>query len=305
MTAIDYYIVDVFAKQKYQGNQLAVFIDFENKLNQSQMLQMAKEINFAETTFIKKKLSDNKYAVKIFTTESEIPFAGHPTIGTSYVIAKFLQQKPTSKITLSLIDREIQVDLSALTDLDSCLFKMTQSQPEFLKSFKKSELDGPLKLDTSIIRDDAPIQEVTTGLPYIIVPVTDLKSMERLDLNAKDLNTFLIDKDIYISEDQTKLSTSLFFYTSETYEAGNDFNTRMFCLEDKILKEDSATGSANGCFLAYLLKFQKDTIKANVEQGFQMNRKSYLFLEGERSDNSYVIKVGGYSKMVSAGKWFV
>ena len=86
---IKYYIVDVFATNKYEGNQLAVFIDLKNQLSDAQMQKMAREINFAETTFIKAIKNDARCVVRIFTPEHEVPFAGHPSLGTSYIIAKF------------------------------------------------------------------------------------------------------------------------------------------------------------------------------------------------------------------------
>jgi trans-2,3-dihydro-3-hydroxyanthranilate isomerase len=305
MKSIDFYILDVFAKQKFGGNQLAVYIDLNDELGGSEMLQIAKEINFAESTFIKKRVGENKYAVKIFTTESEIPFAGHPTIGTSYIIAKYLLPEPADEIILSLAQGEIKVTLSNLQDLDNCLFKMTQTQPEFLKTFEKNEIAEQLEIGQSLMRNDKAIQEVSTGLPFIIVPIKDLDSMEKIQIRATLLKDFLIKNEIYKSNSSNNLSTSLLFYTDQTYEPENDFNVRMFCLEDDLLKEDAATGSANGCFLAYLLKNYCNEVKVKVEQGFQMNRKSYLYLEGSLSEGHYNIQVGGYSNMISTGQWII
>jgi len=305
MSTIDYYILDVFAKHKYEGNQLAVYIDLEDQLSGREMLNIAKEINFAESTFIKKKLTDNTYTVRIFTTESEIPFAGHPTIGTSYIIAKYLMDKPFEEIILDLMQGEIKVTLSVTDQLDTCLFKMTQTQPEFLKTFQKETVVSQLGIESALISDDEPIQEISTGLPYIIIPVKNLESMEMISLSVSRFKTFLIDNEIYKSNNAKNISTSLLFFTNETYESENDYNVRMFCIEDEVLKEDSATGSANGCFLAYLLKYVGNEIDANIEQGFQMNRKSYLYLNGKLSKDNYEIKVGGYSKIVSTGKWII
>lgn len=305
MKTIDYYILDVFAKNKFEGNQLAVYIDLEDELDGAKMLAIAREINFAESTFIKKKIEENKYTVRIFTTESEIPFAGHPTIGTSYIIAKYLMGEPTEEVILDLLKGEVKVTLSDVNQLDDCLFKMTQSQPEFLKVFQKEKIAQQLGIDETLIADNKPIQEITTGLPFIIVPIKDLKSIEKITLSASAFKSFLVDNGIYKSNNSKKISTSLLFFTHETYESQNDYNVRMFCLEDNVLKEDSATGSANGCFLAYLLKYINTEISAKVEQGFQMNRKSYLYLDGHVLEDSFTIKVGGYSKIVSTGQWMI
>lgn len=305
MKTINYYILDVFAKNKYEGNQLAVYLDLEDKLTGEEMLQIAKEINFSESTFIKKKISKDQFEVKIYTPESEIPFAGHPTIGTSYIIAKYLMSETLDTLTLKLIQGDIYVSLSNKNDLDNCLFNMTQTQPVFLKTFRREEISKQLGLEAALIVENQPIQEISTGLPYIIIPIKDLESIEDINLNATSLKNFLIENGIHKSNSSSKLSTALFFFTDQSYEEGNDYNVRMFYLEEDTLKEDSATGSANGCFLAYLLKYISKEIKVETEQGFQMNRKSYLFLEGKLSEGRYDIKVGGYAKMVSKGEWIV
>ncbi|MDC8004826.1 PhzF family phenazine biosynthesis protein [Aureisphaera galaxeae] len=305
MKKIDYYILDVFAKNKYGGNQLAVNLDLEDALNEDEMLSIAKEINFAESTFIKQKLGENKYAVRIFTTESEIPFAGHPTIGTSYVIANYLMRTPSNTIILDLMNGEIEVVLSDVNQIESCLYTMTQSQPAFLKEFEVDEVATGLGIAPSILSDTLPIQEISTGLPFIIIPIQNLEGMNQIKLNAPQFKDFLLKHQLYKSNSPSGISTSLLFFTDETFENGNDYNVRMFCIEDEILKEDSATGSANGCFLAYLLRNKSDVISAKIEQGFQMNRKSYLYLEGKRSGNMYDIKVGGYSITMSKGTWIL
>lgn len=305
MKKIEYYILDVFAEQRYGGNQLAVFLDINNELDKEKMLQIAKEIGFAESTFITKKIADNYYTVRIFTTESEIPFAGHPTLGTSFVIANQLMEGTAPKIKLDLKVGRIEVELSDAQNKSSCLYTMTQAQPQFLKSFQREIFAKELGMDSSIIQQGLPIQEISTGLPFIIVPIKSLKQMDKIKLEASSLKSFLLKHELYKTNSLNGISTSFLFFTNETFEEGNDYNVRMFCIEDEILKEDSATGSANGCFLAYLLKNISNEISAKVEQGFQMNRMSHLFLTGLKSENNYQIKVGGHSKMIAQGQWYV
>ena len=111
MRAIPFYIVDVFAANHYQGNQLAVFVDLENQVSAEQMQQIAREINFAETTFIKANRGNGRFVVRIFTPEHEVPFAGHPSIGTSYIIAKFLLPHATDKLVLELAHCDIDITI--------------------------------------------------------------------------------------------------------------------------------------------------------------------------------------------------
>lgn len=300
---LKYYILDVFAKSKYQGNQLAVFIDLEDQLSAAQMLEITREINFAESSFIKKKKADNEYEVRIFTPQYEVPFAGHPSIGTSFIIAKYLSEKRPSEVVLNLAQGDIKVALSENDNLEESLFTMQQTQPIFKQSITTAELSNGLNIPMEYIDSAQAIEEITTGLPYLIIPLKGLKEMEQVKLEPSSFQQFLLQHQMHHSNSTEKLSTSLFFYTTETYEPGNDFNTRMFILENDKIVEDAATGSANGCFLAYLLKYQSNKISANIEQGFQMNRKSYLILNGKEEDGQYEIGVGGYSKEVAGGEW--
>ena len=107
------------------------------------------------------------------------------------------------------------------------------------------------------------------------------------------------------SNSPTGLSTSLFFFTKETVEPNNQYHARMFCVENEKLVEDAATGSANGCLLTYLLKYQDSPVEAIVEQGFEMGRKSYILLNGNKSNESYQLKVGGQVQSISQGKWMI
>ncbi|QHV93746.1 PhzF family phenazine biosynthesis protein [Spirosoma endbachense] len=304
MERINYYIVDVFASNKYEGNQLAVFLDLENRLSEKQMQQIAKEINFAETTFIKENKNDSRFAVRIFTPDHEVPFAGHPSIGTSYVISKFLLATRTPKLTLELAHCDLEISIPEPNNLDESIVYMRQAQPEFRDTFTHQEIAEGLDIELSSLDLLLPIQEISTGLPYILVPLKNLAAMESLDLTYQAFKDFLISKNKYRTNSKTGHSTSLFFFTKEAYETGNSYNTRMLLIENNKLSEDAATGSANGCFLAYLLTHEGAEINVTVEQGFQMGRKSYLYLNGNVQDGHFEINVGGKNKLISEGVWY-
>lgn len=305
MKGIKYYIVDVFATNKYEGNQLAVFIDLENQLSDAQMQRMAREINFAETTFIKAIKNDERCVVRIFTPEHEVPFAGHPSIGTSYIIAKFLLKGFHNHLTLELKIGDIPMTILTPNDLDNSVFFMRQTQPEFRNMFTHAEISAELGIPLNDLDPSVPIQEITTGLPYIIVPLKSLAAMENLKLDVNGFIQFLEKRNKYRTNSPTGHSTSLFFFTNETYNIENQYNTRMLLVENERLSEDAATGSANGCFLAYLLKHQNSTINATVEQGFQMHRPSFIYLDGVYTEGSYDINVGGKTQLIAEGIWYV
>lgn len=305
MPEIKFYIVDVFAREKYAGNQLAVFLDLEKQLSSEQMLQMTREINFAESTFIRTIEADGSFGVRIFTTEYEVPFAGHPTLGTAYILAKYLSEKPIHEVVLRLKKGDIPVQIDDPQALDESRFTMQQVQPEFGATYDAKTLSDALDIPFADFDVSMPIQDVNTGLPYLIIFLKDLESIGKLTLNTGKVAEFLKQEKLFKSNNPRGLTTSLFFVTRETVERQNNYHTRMFVLEGDTIWEDAATGSANGCFLAYLLKHVQPSQSAIVEQGYEMGRKSILHLDGERKENEYTLKVGGQVIPVSEGMWSI
>lgn len=305
MSQLDFYIVDVFAEEKYAGNQLAVFIDLEQQLTAQQMLQITREINFAESSFITAIHEDGSFRVRIFTTEYEVPFAGHPTLGSVFIIAKHLMQKPSNKLVLQLNKGAIPVEISNPDTLDKSRFTMQQAQPDFWESYNAQKVSDAFDIPLDAFDLSMPIQQVNTGLPYLIIFLKDLKSMAMIKLNSDKVEQFLKEKKLYKDNSELGLSTSLFFVTRETEEKENNFHTRMFVLENGTIWEDAATGSANGCLLAYLLKHENRMISAKVEQGFEMGRKFILYLDGKVIDDQYDLKVGGQVAAISKGTWSI
>ncbi len=305
MLTLKFYIVDVFAQQKYSGNQLAVFFDLEEQLSSAQMLAITKEINFAESTFIRSIEDDGSYGVRIFTTEYEVPFAGHPSLGTAYIIAKYIDQSAKNTIVLRVKQGDIPVAISNVSALNESRFTMQQTQPSFGNTYSAEKLANACDIPVDKLVVSMPIEEVNTGLPYLIIFLKDLQSIQNLQLNDAKVSTFLRQEQLHKDNNARALTTSLFFVTQETEEKHTDFHARMFALEDDKIWEDAATGSANGCFLAYLLKQQHTKQSVVVEQGYEMGRKSILYLDGERNETLYTLHVGGQVVPVSEGLWHV
>ncbi len=301
---LKYFIVDVFAEEKYTGNQLAVFLDLEQRLSSEEMLQITREIDFAESTFIRTIEDDGSFGVRIFTTEYEVPFAGHPTLGTAYIIAKHLNDLPVENVVLKLKKGAIPVAISKPDALEKSRFTMKQAQPEFGDMYHVALVSNALNIPLNEFDATMPIEEISTGLPYLIIFLKDLETIENITLHDEKVLQFLSTRQLHKSNNARKLTTSLFFVTKETTDKKNDYHTRMFVLENGKLWEDSATGSANGCLLAYLLKHQQHTQSVVVEQGFEMNRRSILHLDGELSNNKYNLKVGGQVVPIAEGNWY-
>lgn len=280
-----FYIVDCFTDSKYSGNQLAVFM-VDKDLETEEMQQMANEIGFSESTFIMSgKQSNGGYDVRIFTPEVEIPFAGHPTLGTSYIINSIIEDGTSDKIILNLKAGQIPVAIKG------DILTMTQNQPEFKQTFKRKQLAEILCIDEGDIRDDYPIEEVSTGISAIMIPLKDLDALRKCRVNHPAFQDFI--------DNQCKGDLLAFI------EDDGNIRGRVF-VDDIGFKEDAATGSANGGLAGYLLKhnfFNSDNLNYVVKQGIEMNRPSSLHVHAALKNDHYTIEVGGSACIVAEGNW--
>ncbi len=289
-----YYIVDVFAQEKYSGNQLAVFVD-AGILTSQQMLRITKEINYSETTFITNNQSrDGGYDVRIFTPAQELPFAGHPTLGTAYIIQQEIVKQPVEKVTLNLKVGQIPVNLH-YSDNSVDLLWMQQKPPIFGQKFDKDAIAPLLNLAVDDLDSNFPIQGVSTGVPFIIVPVKTLAAIKKAKVNLEPYFAL-------ISNTEAK---AILIFCPETYHQENNLNVRVFC--DYLgIPEDPATGSANGCLAGYLANyayFEMDSIDIRVEQGYEIGRDSLLLLKAQKKDTDIDVFVGGKVIMVARGEF--
>lgn len=292
MTSMTFYIVDVFAEEKYQGNQLAVFRNAAG-LSKDEMQKIARETNFSETTFI---LSDSKvnngYDVKIFTPDSEVPFAGHPTLGTAFIIHREIENGATGKVTLNLGVGQIPVTFEQNKDI-----WMKQNPPQFGRILDRNTMSEILSINAEGIDANFPVQEVSTGLPSIIVPLDSLRSVRQCRIHHDKYRRFL----------QEAFSANILVFSRETYEKENHLNVRVFC-EDSGFPEDAATGSANGNLAGYLLEygyFSDSQLLYSVEQGYEIRRKSLLKVKASKAGGRFDINVGGKVFPVAKGEWFI
>ena len=288
MSRMEFFIVDVFTVgRKYTGNQLAVYL---GNPPASLMQQLAKEINFSETTFVISDLPENGgYNVRIFMPEVEVDFAGHPVLGTAYVIQRELIGRPVERVLLNLPVGQIPVTFS-----DDGLLWMRQNPPEFGHTFTAADLAQILNVAEEDIDPRFPLQEVSTGMAFVLVPMGSLEAVNRARVNLDRLRALLGAHDA--------IAPAIF--CAETLDAENDIHVRV--LDDIYgAPEDPATGSANGCIAAYLLEhgyFGSDKIAIRSEQGYQIGRPSLLHLAAERAEGEIVIRVGGRVEMVAQGR---
>ena len=165
MSSYPYYIVDVFAEKKYAGNQLAV-IRHAQPLSTDEMQRIANEMHFSETTFIlSDKTKNGGYNVRIFTPEEELPFAGHPTLGTAHVVMNEIMAKPAKSVRLNLKVGPIPVEES------NGVLWMRQNVPVFGTTVDKRKVAPAIGVRPEDVDDRFPVQVVSTGIPFVIVPL--------------------------------------------------------------------------------------------------------------------------------------
>ncbi len=290
MSGLTFHILDVFAEQKYAGNQLAVF-RHASAMTGEEMQSIAREINFSETTFI---LADEPnrggFEVRIFTPGEEVPFAGHPTLGTAYVIHNFILHGSADQVVLNLKVGQIPVTFSQ----DGYCW-MKQIQPIFGQQHQPEALAAILGIDLDNIDRRFPIQEVSTGLPFFIVPLKTIASLK----NAR------VDKDKCLAYVKNTEAKGILIFCPETHEAHNDISVRVF-VDYYGVPEDPATGSGNGCLVGYLVKhryFGSGSINIRSEQGYEMGRPSLLLLKAEQNAEKINIMVGGKCRVVAQGEF--
>jgi len=293
MEKLTFYIVDVFTEQKYAGNQLAVVRDAAG-LSDDQMQNITKEMNYSETTFI---LSDDQrnggYDVRIFTPAQEVPFAGHPTLGTAYIIQQEIIKEQLETIILNLKVGQIPVTFN-YKGKDKNVLWMKQIEPAFGQIIEPEPISEVLGINTSDIDERFPVQEVSTGMFFMIVPLKTLDAVKR----AK------IARDKYFRLIENRQAKAILVFCPETYSQENDLNVRVF-VDYYGIPEDPATGSGNGCLAGYLVKhryFGKDQIDIRAEQGYEIGRPSLIYLRAKDTEGQIEISVGGKVVMVARGE---
>jgi trans-2,3-dihydro-3-hydroxyanthranilate isomerase len=294
MSKPKFFITDVFTDRKFGGNPLATFIDCES-LSDEEMQQIAREINFSETTFITSREQHNGgYDVRIFTPRAEVAFAGHPTLGTAHVIRNTLKLTDAKEITLNLRVGQIPVAFTG-TSAGKPVLWMKQMPPQFGKQLDLATLADVLSLAPSDIVQDFPIEEVSTGFPTIIVPLKNLDALKRV----------VIDKENYYALVDEAWAKIILVFSREAYEPGQALSVRMFA-DYYGVPEDPATGSSTGSLAAYLAQHRvlgSREIAVDAGQGYEMGRPSTLSLRTGEKSGGIEVFVGGRVVDVARGEW--
>ncbi len=287
-----FYLLDVFAEGQYSGNQLAVFRNAWS-LSEEDMLRLAREVHFSETAFIlSDEPHDGGYDVRVFTPAHEIPFSGHAVLGAVWVLQHELLEEPVSLIRVNLGVGTVDVSLDYhYGGVDSVW--MTHRPVEFGPVLPPEEVAAGLGLNAFELDDRWPVQEISAGLPFIIVPLSSLDVIRRARVIPG----------VYASLSSFTTARASYLFTPESYNPENDFNVRMFAPELGIT-EDPATGAGAGCLAAYVLQHihpNAHSLDLRIEQGYEIRRPSLLFARARRQDGGYRVAVGGRIMMVAQG----
>ncbi len=282
--------LDVFTGTPYAGNQLAVFPE-ANGLSTEQMQKLANEINYSETTFVSKwNPHDADYNVRIFTLKQELPFAGHPILGTAYTIME-IQRRWNETIRL-----KTKVGVIPLRKENGMIW-MTQNPPVFFNQYTdKTEIARLIGLQPEDISNGIPVEAVSTGNTMLIIPIKNLDVIQKAEGNTQKLRDFCNKNNI----------VAPYLFTLQTTNMAARIHTRFFAPHMGIF-EDAATGSAAGPLTGYLLKhdiFGK-TFEIINEQGIEMGRPAQIHMRGILNNGSYTVEIGGQCAYIGQGDFEV
>jgi len=321
----EYCIVDVFAEAPYRGNQLAVVFN-DGTLSDADMLSITQEMHYSETVFIETQtLHAEEKEIRIFTPPAEVPFAGHPCLGAAFCISRAIEKPrgasekvcgtiektrvgdtPLNSKSFSSSAGDKKIILKTKTGLIPVLLKQTdakpvwwmeQLQPEFGRNVSVTEMARILGLSTEQFDTAYPVQWVSTGLPFLLVPLKNLSAVRSAAVNwelfHETLPGFLGD---------------VMLFTRETEDSSKDLHVRVL-VDFPGIPEDPATGSANGCLAGYIVNYGylgSDQVHYTVEQGIEMGRPSVLHVSASKRNDRYSIQVGGEVFLIAQGEllWY-
>jgi trans-2,3-dihydro-3-hydroxyanthranilate isomerase len=293
-----FFQADVFTNTAFGGNQLAVFTDAQG-LSDEEMQILAREMNFSESTFVfPPEIQGAVKRVRIFTPALELPMAGHPTVGTTYVLGHLNEIQLTGDVTEAILQLGIGPIKVAIERKEGGVgfVWMTHMPPEFGAIREDRErVANALGITAADLIDSLPIQIVSTGVPYLFVPIRSLEAIGKCRPNQTAL------ADLYESD-----PAMLYLFTPETTSPNVQLHCRMFGSVVADIPEDPATGSAAGPMGAYAARYnvlpRQPHMKFLIEQGIEMGRPSYISLDVKTEGEAIAqIRIGGQAVIVGEG----
>jgi trans-2,3-dihydro-3-hydroxyanthranilate isomerase len=270
------YTVDVFAERSYAGNPLAIVLDAAD-LSTESMQSIAREMDYSETTFVlSREAGADGFPVRIFTPSEELPFAGHPTLGTAWLLRR-TGIATAARVTLALGVGSVPVTFEGEEGY------LQAPDVEVGPVAAGDEIAARLGLDRSDLHETLPVCAVSAGMRIWIVPLAGRDALARSRPSQAGLAAFASDDAM----------PAVYCFCHEPHLPSSDLAARMY-FDSNGLREDPATGSATAFLGAYLLEHAgRDAFSLRVDQGHEMGRPSLLKLRGERVGGARRVQVGG------------
>jgi trans-2,3-dihydro-3-hydroxyanthranilate isomerase len=302
MPQVPFYQVDVFTDRPFGGNPLAVFPEASG-LDTAQMQRIAREMNLSETTFVfPPEQPDADFRVRIFTPEAELPFAGHPVVGTHWTLAhlgRVALQEPVTivrfKLGVGVRAATLHIEAGRVTRV-----VMNHQRPEFgavADEGQVARLARGLGLAPEAIRDTGwPVQVVSTGIRQLFVPVRSRREIEAL--SSKQQDTAVLSRLFEELDPEQRCSECVMVLALDTVDPSAQVHTRLFA-PGLGIGEDPATGSASGGLGAYLVEHRAisatpPTTHLIAEQGIEIGRPSRISIEVDGAPGAItMVRVGG------------
>ena len=301
---------DVFSSNPLEGNSLAVILDARG-LTDAEMQSLAREMNLSETTFVLPRAAaterDEGIRVRIFTVHEELPFAGHPTLGTAFALRRNAEKLGQKQIVLELNVGKVPVDFEDHAG-QPAFGEMTQINPSFIIQHDREEVARATGIPLQDFDDSLPIETVSTGVPFTVTPLKSLAVIQNLRIDLTRAAEYLA----------KTVGKFFYFVARETVDPEARLHARMLFYNG----EDPATGSAAGCTAAWMVAHgvAKPDERVLIEQGVEMNRPSRIFVrasfdsgcsetrssETKPRDNRVVnVRVGGNSVEIMRGEIYL
>jgi trans-2,3-dihydro-3-hydroxyanthranilate isomerase len=290
---------DVFSAKPLEGNSLAVFFDARG-ISGAEMQLIAKEMNLSETTFIlpRDPETERGVRVRIFTVQEELPFAGHPTLGTAFALRG---DSGAKEITLELNVGKVPVRFEETSGL-AAFGEMTQIDPVFGTQHDREAVARATGLDVNDFDASLPIETVSTGVAFTVAPLKSLAIVQKLRLDLSRAGDYL----------EKTGGKFLYFVSRETVDPAARLHARMLFYNG----EDPATGSAAGCAAAWMVahRVAESDERVLIEQGIEMQRPSRIFVRassqkakqnGPRDNRIVNVRVGGNAIEVMRAEVFL
>jgi len=292
--------IDVFTSQRLEGNPLAVFTDARG-LSDSEMQALARETNLQESTFVFPRDAaierEQGVKVRIFVPEEEIPFGGHPTLGTAMVLRNLRIAGAKSRATDGssvLLDLKVgKVPVDFREDAGNVFGEMHQVEPVFGPVHDRDTIAALLDLSPDDISSDAPIQSLSTGLFFIIVPIKNLSTLQRLTVAPRKAYD-------YLSRQKLPGLSDFYYVTRDTGDPAIGLRSRGIFSTS----EDPATGSAAGCTAAWMVRYgiARSEQTVHILQGVEIKRPSHIFVRASKDGDSVKnVRVGGHAVEIMEG----